>query len=390
VRTQLLKLDELYKLEGLSTHMIPVNSPVITKESKELVARALEEGWISSAGPYIETFEKEFAQYLGVKHAISVNTGTAALHIALLAAGIKEGDEVIVPAFTMAASWMAIMYVGAKPIFVDVEEDIYTIDPELVEAAITGKTRAIMPVHIYGHPADMDPILALAKKHNLKVIEDAAEAHGATYKGRLTGTIGNVNAFSFYANKIITTGEGGMVTTNSDEMASVARLMKDLSHSKAKRFIHDDLGYNYRLTSMQAALGSGQLSHISDFLATKIHMAKEYEKGLSGIRGITLPVTRDWATHVYWMYAILIDEQKFGMNKDEFRAQLLSKGVDTRDFFYAPSTQPALTGRGLGGGSFPVTERIARDGCYLPSGLAITDDQIGVVCETIRAVCPNL
>jgi len=370
--------------------MIPVNSPVITDESKKLVAKALDEGWISSAGPYIEQFEKDFAEYLGVKHAISVNTGTAALHIALLAAGIGAGDEVIVPAFTMAASWMAVMYTGATPVFVDVEPDIYTTDPKLVETAITSKTKAIMPVHIYGHPADMDPILAIAQKHHLKVIEDAAEAHGATYKGSLTGTIGDINAFSFYANKIITTGEGGMCTTDSDEMADIARRMKDLAHSKAKRFIHDALGYNYRLTSMQAALGSGQLLHIKDFLLTKAHMADLYGKGLAGIPGLTLPVTRDWATHVYWMYAILVDEKEFGMNKDVFRAKLLAKGVDTRDFFYAPNTQPALTDKGLGLGSYPVTERIARDGCYLPSGLAITDDQINSVCETIRAICPKL
>ena len=370
--------------------MIPVNSPVITDDSKRLVQQALDEGWISSAGPYVELFEQEFAQYLGVKHAISVNTGTAALHIALLAAGIKEGDEVIVPAFTMAASWMAIMYVGAVPIFVDVDPDIYTIDPNLIESKITEKTRAIMPVHIYGHPADMDPILAIAKKHNLTVIEDAAEAHGATYKGRLTGTIGDINAFSFYANKIITTGEGGMVTTDNDQLAQQARRMKDLAHSPTKRFIHDALGYNYRLTSLQSALGSGQLKHIDEFLQTKTHMAQLYDKGLSGIPGLTLPTTKDWATHVYWMYAILVDEAKFGMSKDQFRAKMLTKGVDTRDFFYAPSTQPALTDVGLGGGSFPVTERIAKEGCYLPSGLAITDDQIKSVCETIRSICPKI
>lgn len=369
--------------------MIPVNSPIITKESKELVAKALEGGWISSVGPYVEQFEKEFASYLGVKHAISVNTGTAALHIALLAAGIKAGDEVIVPAFTMAASWMAVMYTGAIPVFVDVEPDIYTIDPKLIEAAITPHTRAIMPVHIYGHPADMDPILAIAHKHNLVVIEDAAEAHGATYKGRLTGTMGDINAFSFYANKIITTGEGGMVTTDNDEMADISRRMKDLAHSKAKRFIHDALGYNYRLTSLQAALGSGQLTRVADFLATKTHMAELYQKGLSGIPGLTLPTTRDWATHVYWMYAILVDQDQFGLSKDEFRAKLLAKGIDTRDFFYAPSTQPALTDLGLGSGSFPVTEMIAKTGCYLPSGLAITDAQIQTVCETIRAICPK-
>jgi perosamine synthetase len=370
--------------------MIPVNTPVITKESKYFVAKALEEGWISSAGPYIEQFEQEFAKFIGVKHAISVNTGTAALHIALLAAGIGEGDEVIVPAFTMAASWMAVMHTGATPIFVDVEKDIYTIDPKLIAATITKKTKAIMPVHIYGHPADMDQILTIAKKHNLIVIEDAAESHGALYKGKMTGSIGDINAFSFYANKIITTGEGGMVTTNNDSFAEVARRMKDLAHSKAKRFIHDALGYNYRMTSMQAALGSGQLTHVEEFLATKRHMADQYKKGLTGIPGLTLPITRDWATHVYWMYAILVDEEKFGMNKDEFRAILLKKGVDTRDFFYAPNTQPALTDKGLGGGKFPVTERIARDGCYLPSGLAITDAQIKEVCETIRAICPKM
>ena len=173
-------------------------------------------------------------------------------------------------------------------------------------------------------------------------------------------------------------------------MADIARRMKDLSHSKARRFIHDDLVYNYRLTSMQAALGSGQLAHIADFLAAKSHMAQEYARGLAGIPGLTLPITRDWATHVYWMYAILIDKAKFGVDKDEFRAELLKKGVDTRDFFYAPSTQPALTDRGLGGGSFPVTEHIAQNGCYLPSGLAITDDQIRLVCETIRSICPKL
>lgn len=370
--------------------MIPVNAPVITPESKRLVAKALDEGWISSAGPYVENFEHEFAKYLGVKHAITVNTGTAALHIALVAAGIGAGDEVIVPAFTMAASWMAVMYTGAKPIFVDVDPEIYTINPDLIEVAITPHTRAIMPVHIYGHPADLDPIMALAKRHHLLVIEDAAEAHGATYKGKLVGGIGDINAFSFYANKIITTGEGGMVTTDSDQLAQDARRMKDLAHSPKKRFIHDALGYNYRLTSLQAALGSGQLMHIKEFLATKRHMAELYQQGLAGIPGLTLPTTRPWATHVYWMYAILINETEFGMDKDQFRAKLLEKGVDTRDFFYVPATQPALTDVGLGEGSFPVTERIAATGCYLPSGLAITDDQIATVCATIKSICPKL
>ena len=366
--------------------MIPVNAPIITAESKSLVARALKEGWISSAGPYIEQFEQEFAKYLGVKHAILVNTGTAALHIALLSTGIGEGDEVIVPSFTMASSWMAVMYTGAKPIFVDVDPVIYTIDPTLIESAITPRTKAIMPVHIYGHPADMDPILVLAKKHHLVVIEDAAEAHGATYKGRLTGTMGDINAFSFYANKIVTTGEGGMVTTNRDDLADLARSYRDLCHSPQKRFIHDALGYNYRATSMQAALGIGSLHVIDSSLKHKTHMADLYGEGLSGIPGLTLPTTRDWATHVYWMYAILIDEQKFGMSKDQLRIKLLEGGVDTRDFFYAPCDQPILQGQTLQV-HFPVTERIAKTGCYLPSGLAITADQIKTVCNEIKSIC---
>lgn len=367
--------------------MIPVNSPLITDESKELVSKALAEGWISSVGPYVERFETEFAKYLGVKHAISVSSGTAALHIALLAAGVGEGDEVIVPSFTMAASWMAVMYCGAKPVFVDVDPAIFTLDPDLIESAITKRTKAIMPVHIYGHPADMDPVLAIAKKHNLVVIEDAAEAHGATYKGKLTGTMGDINAFSFYANKIITTGEGGMITTGSDELASRARSLKDLSHSKDKRFIHDGLGYNYRLTSLQAALGSGQLKHIEDFLATKRHMADLYTSLLKDVRGLTLPVTREWATHVYWMYAILVDEAQFGMSKDQLRAALLPSGIDTRDFFYPPASQPILVEASLAGASFPVAEQIAKTGLYLPSGLSITDDQIIEVCQAIKAIC---
>ena len=312
--------------------MIPVNAPLITEEAKKLVMQALDEGWISSAGPYLTQFETEFAKYLVVKHAIAVNTGTAALHVALLTLGIGEGDEVIVPAFTMAASWMAIMYTGATPIFVDVDPDTYTLDPALIEAKITSHTKAIMPVHIYGHPADMDPILALAKKHHLFVIEDAAEAHGATYRGEKVGGIGHVNAFSFYANKIVTTGEGGMVTTDDDKLADLARRYRDLCHSPAKRFIHDRLGYNYRLTSLQAALGLGELREIDKFLAQKSHMAKLYQQGLEGVKGLTLPVTRDWATNVYWMYAVVVDPKILGFPKDELREKLLKKGVDTRDF----------------------------------------------------------
>lgn len=368
--------------------MIPVNEPLVTQDAKDLVAKSLSEGWISSAGPYVEQFEAEFATYLGAKHAIAVSSGTAALHVALLCAGVGPGDEVIVPAFTMASSWMAVMYCGAVPVFVDVESDIYTIDPSKIEAVITRKTKAIMPVHIYGHPVELDEVSRIAKKHQLIVLEDAAEAHGAKYKGKLVGSIGDMSAFSFYANKIITTGEGGMVVTNDDRLADRARSLKDLAHSKSKRFIHAELGYNYRLTSMQAALGLGQLRHVEEFLSIKRHMAKLYTQHLRGIPGLTLPVSRDWAEHVYWMYAIRVDEAEFGMSKDELRSKLLEKGVDTRDFFYPPSQQPLLQGSSSQG-RFPVTESLAKTGLYLPSGLAITDAQIETVCETINSLWRN-
>ncbi len=365
--------------------MIPVNMPLIPHDSKELVIKALDEGWISSAGPYLEEFENNFANYLGVKHAIAVNTGTAALHVALLALGIGDGDEVLVPAFTMAASWMAVMYTGATPIFVDVTPDTFTLDPELIESKITKKTRAIMPVHIFGHPADMDPILKIAKKYKLFVIEDAAEAHGATYKGIKVGGIGDINAFSFYANKLVTTGEGGMITTNDDILASAARRFRDLCHSK-KRFIHDDLGYNYRMTSLQAALGIGELKHLDEFIAKKLQMAKLYSQGLRNIKGLTLPTTKEWATNVYWMYGVVVDPAGFGITKDELRARLFKSGIDTRDFFYAPNVQPVLVNRGIGGGTFPVTTQLANNGFYLPSGLALTATQIEEVCETIVSI----
>ena len=371
----------------LRPNMIPVNAPLITSAAKKLVNKALSEGWISSSGPYVEQFEAEFAKLIGVQHAVAVSSGTAALHVALLSLGIGVGDEVIVPGFTMAATWTAVLYTGAKPIFVDVTSDTYTIDPKLIEKAITKHTKAIIPVHIYGHPADMDPIMDLAKKYKLFVVEDAAEAHGATYRGITVGSIGDLNAFSFYANKIITTGEGGMITTNSRELATAAARYRDLCHSASKRFIHDDLGYNYRLTSLQAALGLAQLPTLASLLTKKTSMAAAYQKGLSDIPGIILPTTMSWATNVYWMYAIRVDETKFGMTKDQLRSTLLEQGIDTRDFFYPPSVQPVLRSQNLGREFLPISETIAKDGFYLPSGLALTPAQIKEVCATIRTIC---
>jgi perosamine synthetase len=363
--------------------IVPVNEPVIMPEAKQGVINALETGWISSAGPAIKQFEEDFAKILGVEHGIAVMNGTAALHVALACLGIKEGDEVIVPDFTMIATVTAVMYTGATPVFVDVERETFAMDINKIEAAITPRTKAILPVHLYGHAADMDPILAIAKKHNLFVVEDAAEVHGATYKGRMCGSMGDMNCFSFYANKIISTGEGGMVVTNSAELAEKARQLRDLAHSPAKRFVHGSLGFNYRMTNLQAALGVGQLAHLDEFVAKKQWMAKRYAEELSGVPGLRLPITKDYATNVYWMYAVLV-EDAFPMTKDELRAKLKEKGIDTRDFFYPCHSQPFLKDHPQFNDSFPVSEDIAKRGFYLPSGLALTEEQLAYVCATLK------
>lgn len=363
--------------------VIPVNEPVLSKDSKHNVIECLETGWVSSSGKFIKQFEQELCGYLGMKYGVAVSSGTAALHVALLSLGVGPGDEVIVPAFTMAATWLAVLYVGAKPVFVDCELETYNLDPKLIEEKITKRTKAIIPVHIYGHPVDMDSILKIAKKHKLWVIEDAAEAHGAEYQGQKCGSFGDINCFSFYGNKIITTGEGGMVVTNDPVLADKARKFRDLHHS-AKRFIHDGVGYNYRMTNMQAALGCGQLKHIDEYITKKRHMADLYSRLLSDIPGLKLPVTKPYAKNVYWMYAVVIDEAKFGMSRDKFRETLKQWDIDTRDFFYAPSTQPILARYLTRKEKFPNTEYISHCGLYLPSGLAITDDQIHKVAGVIR------
>ncbi len=364
---------------------IPVNAPVISVESKKYVEEALNTGWISSAGPFITRFEKEFAAFVGVKHAVTTTSGTTALHLALLSLNIGKGDEVILPDFTMIASVFAILYTGAKPVFVDVDPDTYCIDPSLIEAKITKNTRAIMPVHIYGHSADMDPIRAIADKHDLWVVEDAAEAHGGLYKNKKCGSLGDLNCFSFYGNKIITTGEGGMVVTDDDALAARARKLKDLAHSEKRRFLHEEVGYNYRMTNLQAALGCGELMHIDEYLARKDRMAALYDKELAGIPGLRLPITKPYARNVFWMYSVLL-EDTFPMSRDEFRKRLLERGIDTRDFFPSSIRQPAVQALFPGGERMPVSERIAAQGLYLPSGLALTEEQIATVCAAVRAI----
>ena len=358
---------------------VPVNEPLITEAAKQYVKEAMDTGWISSAGPCISKFEESYAEFIGVKHAIFVTSGTSALHIALRALNIGPGDEVIVPNFTMIASPFSVMYTGATPVFIDIDPETFNVDHTLLEAKITERTKAIMPVHIYGLPCDMDPIMEIAAKHNLRVIEDAAEVHGANYKGKKCGAIGDINAFSFYGNKIITTGEGGMITTNNDELATRARWLKDLAHSPTKRFRHEELGFNYRPTNLQAAVGLGQLENIDQLLERKRSMAALYNECLKGISSLRLPIEKDYATNVYWMYAVMVES-----GRNELCAKLKERGVDTREFFLPCHNQPAIELQMEE--SFPVTEDVSARGFYLPSGLAITDQQIEYVCETLTDI----
>lgn len=394
--------------------MIPVNEPLISRKAIEYVTQCLKTGWISSAGSFIQKFEQEFARYLGVRHAVTTTSGTTALHLALASLGLGPGDEVILPDLTMIAVPYAVLYTGAHPVLVDVDPETYNLDPDRIHDFIhrhchfdekegklvnrkTGRhVKAIIAVHLYGHPCAMDEILAIAETYKLNVIEDAAEAHGALYypsgkkeAPRFAGTMGTVGCFSFYANKIITTGEGGMVVTDDDSLAEKARRLKDLAHDPKRRFLHTELGFNYRLTNLQAALGLAQLEEIDRFLAIKQEMARAYGELLDGVAGLSLPRQKEWARSVYWMYAILIEEN-FGLTRDELMRRLAGKGVETRTFFIPVHEQPLFRTRAdYAGLSFPVSEALSRKGLYLPSGLALTQDQITKVAKEIKSLAKH-
>lgn len=364
--------------------MIPVNEPLLSKKAIKNIVDCVRSGWISSKGKYIKSFEKEFAEFCGVRYGVSVTSGTTALHLALASLNIKKGDEVIMPTFTMIATAYSALYQGAKPVFVDSEAKTWNVDLDAMEDAINPKTKVIMPVHIYGHPVDMDRVLKIAKKHNLYVIEDAAEAHGAEFKGKRCGSFGDFGCFSFYANKIITTGEGGMVVTDSKKLAEKAALLKDLSHSPKKRFLHTNLAYNYRMTNMQAAIGLAQLEIGEKLIKRKREIAALYHKHLKDIQGLTLPFEDERVKSVYWMYSVVID-RAFGLTRDELMKRLFEKGIETRSFFIPMHKQPVIRRMKLAlNKKFPVSDYISDHGLYLPTGLALKDKDILYVCEIIR------
>jgi len=366
--------------------VIPVNEPLLDGKEGEYVAECIRTGWISSAGEFIKKFEASWAAYCGMKHGIAVSNGTTALQVAVGCLDLEPGDEIIMPTFTIISCAMAIVTQGGVPVLVDSDPRTWCMDVGQVEAKITPRTRAIMPVHIYGHPVDMDPLLELAEKHGLVIIEDAAEVHGAEYKGRTCGGLGDISTFSFYANKIITTGEGGMVLTNDDDTAEQARRLRNLSFLPERRFFHKQLGYNFRLTNMQAAVGLAQIERIEALVERKRRMGAAYNEQLGDIDVLQLPVEEPWAKNVYWMYGLVLDEST-GLDAVEFARQLTERGVMTRPFFLGMHEQPVFHEMGLfEGESYPVAERMARQGLYLPSGMALTTEQIDTVCQAVREV----
>jgi perosamine synthetase len=363
---------------------IPVNEPLIGEAEKANVRRCLDEGWISSAGAFVEEFERAWAAYCGRAHGVAVSNGTVALELALATAGLAPGDEVILPSFTIISCVLAVLEARAVPVLVDCDPETWCMDVGQVAARIGPRTRALMPVHIYGHPVDMDPLLALAERHGLRVIEDAAEAHGAEVRGRRAGSFGALSCFSFYANKIVTTGEGGMVLTDSAETAARLRSGRDLAFGTERRFLHAALGHNYRLTNLQAAIGAAQVASIDDRVRRKREMAAYYSERLARVPCLQLPVERPWARNVYWMYGVVLGDDA-PVDRDTLALRLRERGVDTRPFFIGMHEQPVLREMGFFGGErHPVAERIARRGLYLPSGLTLTSEQQDVVCDAIE------
>jgi len=363
--------------------IIPVCEPTLQGNEEKYVVECVRSNWISSAGKFIPRFEEMFAAFCGTKHAVACTSGTSALQLALVTLGIGPGDEVIIPTFTMIASANTVRHCGATPVFVDAEPVTWNIDPTKIEAAITPRTKAIVPVHTYGHPADMDAITAIARRHDLVVVEDAAEAHGAQYKGRPTGSLARAGCFSFYANKIVTTGEGGMITTDDAELADKARNIRDHAFSKERHFWHRAPGHNFRMTNLQAAIGVAQMERVDWLVARRIENAMAYNARLRDLPGITLPPATDGVKNVYWMYSILVDEAAFGRGRDDIRRHLADNAIETRSFFVPMHLQPLYV-RPEYLGRFPVAEMLCARGFYLPSSASLTEQQIDFVCARIR------
>jgi perosamine synthetase len=367
--------------------LIPVNEPLLDGNEKKYLMECIDTGWISSEGPFVKRFEKEFISSLGRRRAIAVSNGSVALDSAMVALNLKIGDEVLLPSFTIISCAAAIVRAGAVPVVVDADPLTWNMNVDLIEALITERTKAIMVVHIYGLPCDMNPILELARRYSLKIVEDAAEMHGQTYYGKPCGSFGDISTFSFYPNKHVTTGEGGMIVTDSDVLADRCESLRNLCFQKGRRFIHEELGWNMRMTNLQAALGVAQLERLQEFVVRKRRMGLLYTDLLKDVRGITLPVEQtSYAKNIYWVYGIVLND---GVDFDatEMCTRLSSVGIGTRPFFWPMHEQPVLQRMGFfKKANCPVSEKIARRGFYVPSGMAITDEQIYKVVDEIKRI----
>ena len=370
-------------MSGAKPPRIPVAQPVLDGRETEYVMECMQTSWISSNGRFITLFEQAFADYCGVKHAIATNNGTTALHVALVSLGVGAGDEVIVPSLTYIATANTVKYCNATPVLVDNDPVTFNIDPADIEAAITPRTKGIIPVHLYGHPADMDAINAVAKKHGLFVLEDAAEAAGASYKGRKTGGLGDVATFSFFGNKIITTGEGGMVSTDDDALAARIRLLRGQGMDPERRYWFPVIGYNYRMTNIQAAIGLGQLERIEHHLEQRRRVAAAYRARLAPLEDrLVLPVSENWAEHVYWMYTVVLRDN-VAKSRDQVMADLDAENIETRPVFYPMHVLPPYEDLNRPAG-FPHADRCAERGINLPTFGTLTEDEIERVAAALE------
>jgi perosamine synthetase len=369
------------------SELIPVNQVLLDGNEKKYLNQCIESGWISSEGPFVRQFEEQFAARLGRKHGIAVTNGSVALDAAVSALGLGPGDEVIMPTFTIISCAAAVLRAGAVPVLVDSDPSTWNMQAPQVRARLTPRTKAILLVHIFGLPVDVDPMLSLAAEHGIAILEDAAEMHGQTYKGRPCGGFGEISTFSFYPNKHVTTGEGGMILTDDDRLAEKCRSLRNLCFQSKKRFVHEDLGWNFRMSNLQAALGVAQLERLDEFVVRKRRMGELYTRLLAGVPGLQLPLAKvDYAENIYWVYGLVLEDQ-VSFDAEEAMRRLRALGVDTRPFFWPMHEQPVLRRRGLfAGESYPVAERLARRGFYLPSGMGISEAQIKRVAESVRSV----
>ena len=364
--------------------MIPVFAPWLSENVRRYVLDCVDSGWISSLGQYVGRFERDFAAFCEANHAVATSNGTTALHLCLATLDIGPGDEVLVPDLTFVSTANVVRYTGATPVLVDSESRTWGMDPVDARRKVTPRTRAIIPVHLYGHPVDMEPIIALAAEHRLDIVEDAAEAHGARYKGRRVGALGRIGAFSFYGNKIITTGEGGMVVTNDQKLAERATFLRDHAMDPRRRYYHPEIGFNYRMTNIQAAIGCAQLEQAEAILARRKVIAGAYDTGLAGIRGLTRPPAEPWAESVHWMYSVLV-EPEYGASRDAVIAGLRARGVDSRPFFVPLHELPPYRLDA----PFPVSSSLGARGINLPSGTGLSLEDIATVCAALRALGPR-